>query len=289
MYVIIDGLDVAGKETLTKLVVDELVSRGKTVKTVAFPRYDTDLGKCIKSELCKPESERDIPKLIGMFCEDRLNYLDSIAGDSKDTIYVFDRYSACNVLYNYHLVEDKGIASALSKETSYSRLEDIAYTNGKSILNVYIGHDSSLSKRKHKKYIDLKVNKDANETFAKQVVFNDNMQRAIHDCTIPMPDKFIGVGFDMCNVVYYMCEDIICGLDDGRYLVSRSSVVGAAKIPTTTHRGVPKSYTAHSVGNLGLWCGDRRPNVDSSARESIERVIPEILKGVADILVNGDK
>ncbi len=302
MFLIIDGLDVAGKETLAKLVVDELRYMGKVVETVAFPRYETDLGECIKEELRKPEGDRDLPALIGMFCRDRIDYLGEIGKDVEGKIYVFDRYSACNILYNYHMRINPYVASALNSDTSYAQLRALAYAHGKSIMNVYIGQTDSLSVDKHRMYIDAKVGKVSNEALDKQIMFNDNMCRAIHDCRIPTPDKFLSVGFDMCNAVHYMCEDVVSGLDNGKYLVSESTIVNSIEMP----RGVPKSYTGQGSDMLGMWfdrgverlveldsrprsTGSNRVTMDTSARNAVEKTVPKILEGMSNILVNGRK
>ena len=45
--IVIEGLDGSGKTTQTKLLCDELISRGLNVRMLSYPRYDTTSGQLV--------------------------------------------------------------------------------------------------------------------------------------------------------------------------------------------------------------------------------------------------
>lgn len=49
--IVIEGLDGSGKTTQTQLLYDELISQGRSVRMLSFPRYDTTSGQLIRDYL----------------------------------------------------------------------------------------------------------------------------------------------------------------------------------------------------------------------------------------------
>ena len=101
--VVIEGLDGAGKSTLTRRVVDALAARGLRTTTVAFPRYDAD----VHAELARDalhgrlgDLADSVHAMAVLFALDRRAAADDLrkALAGHDLVLV-DRYVASNAAY----------------------------------------------------------------------------------------------------------------------------------------------------------------------------------------------
>lgn len=104
----IDGLDGSGKETLTRALVSELKKRygEDKVESISFPHYESSSGEVIRKFISGATSlHKLVPntRLPYMVCElfaiNRREYFMKNGKPDPDKIYVFDRYSASNILY----------------------------------------------------------------------------------------------------------------------------------------------------------------------------------------------
>ena len=100
---VIEGLDGAGKNTLTRRLLDALAARGARATAVAFPRYDAD----VHAELARDalhgrlgDLADSVHAMAVLFALDRRAAADDLRGaaDAHDLVLV-DRYVASNAAY----------------------------------------------------------------------------------------------------------------------------------------------------------------------------------------------
>ena len=110
MYIVLEGIDGAGKSTQTELLNDWLTGKGYRTKKIVEPTT-SDIGKVIRKELLNPESTNDInqQRLALLFAADRLTLKREIldAKDSKDIIIISDRSFYSSICYQNNSSVDK--------------------------------------------------------------------------------------------------------------------------------------------------------------------------------------
>lgn len=110
MYIVLEGIDGAGKSTQTELLNDWLTGKGYRTKKIVEPTT-SDIGKVIRKELLNPESTNDInqQRLALLFAADRLTLKKEIldAKDSKDIIIISDRSFYSSICYQNNSSVDK--------------------------------------------------------------------------------------------------------------------------------------------------------------------------------------
>lgn len=110
MYIVLEGIDGAGKSTQTELLNEWLTGKGYRTKKIVEPTT-SDIGKVIRKELLNPESTNDInqQRLALLFAADRLTLKREIldAKDSKDIIIISDRSFYSSICYQNNSSVDK--------------------------------------------------------------------------------------------------------------------------------------------------------------------------------------
>lgn len=110
MYIVLEGIDGAGKSTQTELLNDWLTGKGYRTKKIVEPTT-SDIGKVIRKELLNQESTNDInqQRLTLLFAADRLTLKKEIldAKDSKDIIIISDRSFYSSICYQNNSSVDK--------------------------------------------------------------------------------------------------------------------------------------------------------------------------------------
>ncbi|MCV7227137.1 dTMP kinase [Mycolicibacterium komossense] len=104
MLIVIEGLDGAGKRTLTEGLRSRLESAGKSVATLAFPRY----GQSVPADVAAEALHGDHGDLAGsvyamamLFALDRAGAADQIADLRLNyDVVLLDRYVASNAAYS---------------------------------------------------------------------------------------------------------------------------------------------------------------------------------------------
>lgn len=108
LIITIDGLDAAGKETVSRALARRINAIKDTDKCVnySFPRYFNETGKFIKSVLSNSEFLKLVPDdrkpylISELFISNRHEFFTKMKEEfDAGGIYVFDRYSASNILY----------------------------------------------------------------------------------------------------------------------------------------------------------------------------------------------
>ena len=104
MLIVIEGLDGAGKRTLGRGLQTALQTAGRTVTTLAFPRYGQSVTADLASEALHGrhgDLASSVYAMAVLFALDRAGAAEQIAGlcDSHD-IVILDRYVASNAAYS---------------------------------------------------------------------------------------------------------------------------------------------------------------------------------------------
>ncbi|RAP53189.1 MAG: dTMP kinase [Methanosphaera sp. rholeuAM270] len=102
MYIVLEGIDGAGKSTQSELLEHWLKTMGYDTKKIVEPT-DSDIGMLIRKELLNPESTNNINQqlLTLLFAADRLTLKKEIqkAKGSKKQILVSDRSFYSSICY----------------------------------------------------------------------------------------------------------------------------------------------------------------------------------------------
>ena len=104
IYLVIEGIDGAGKETQTRLLKEYLKSLVKNVITQSFPNYGTDGCKPVQmyldGKLSKTANEVNAYQSSVLFAVDRFCTMTQLIKNiTKDSVVVFDRYVSSNMLH----------------------------------------------------------------------------------------------------------------------------------------------------------------------------------------------
>ena len=103
-YVVITGSDGSGKETQSKLLLQNLLNKGIKTKRIAFPNYDSLSSGPIKMYLggqIGSNAERINPFVASLpFIDDRNITMHKFEQEDNETeVVVFDRYVESNLMY----------------------------------------------------------------------------------------------------------------------------------------------------------------------------------------------
>lgn len=104
MLIVIEGLDGAGKRTLSRGLQTALETAGRTVTTLAFPRYGQSITADLASEALHGrhgDLAASVYAMAVLFALDRAAAAEQIAAlcDSHDVV-ILDRYVASNAAYS---------------------------------------------------------------------------------------------------------------------------------------------------------------------------------------------
>lgn len=110
MYIVLEGIDGAGKSTQAHLLENWLKEQGYSTKIIVEPTQ-SDIGKLIRKELLNPESTNDInqQKLALLFAADRLTLKQEILDVKNSTkqILISDRSFYSSICYQNNSSIDK--------------------------------------------------------------------------------------------------------------------------------------------------------------------------------------
>lgn len=104
MLIVIEGLDGAGKRTLTEGMRTALEADGKTVTTLAFPRYGASVHADLAAEALHGEHgdlTDSVYAMATLFALDRAGARDEIGNlAATHDVVILDRYVASNAAYS---------------------------------------------------------------------------------------------------------------------------------------------------------------------------------------------
>ena len=101
MYIVLEGIDGAGKSTQIKLLKEWLENNGLKVETIVEPT-DLEVGKLIRKLLTRNDAESDsMQKTLGLlFAADRLMLMDKIERlENENTVVISDRSFYSSLAY----------------------------------------------------------------------------------------------------------------------------------------------------------------------------------------------
>ena len=103
MLIVIEGLDGAGKRTLTSALSRALVTVGRSVTTLAFPRYGQSITADLASEALHGrhgDLAGSVYAMAVLFALDRGAAREHLAAlDAEHDVVILDRYVASNAAY----------------------------------------------------------------------------------------------------------------------------------------------------------------------------------------------
>lgn len=122
MYIVLEGIDGAGKSTQSELLKNWLIANGFDVETVVEPT-DSDVGKLIRKLLIKDDATSDsMQKTLGLlFAADRLILMEKLANiekENKNKVIISDRSFYSSLVYQ----EPKEWIAEINK---YAKIPDI--------------------------------------------------------------------------------------------------------------------------------------------------------------------
>ena len=112
--IVIEGLDGSGKKTQVELLIDRLRDEGYDVYHLDYPNYESKSSELVKmylqGEISKDANDIN-PYLSSLFyASDRgISYIKEWKKDymNKDTIFIADRYTTSNMLYQAAKIKNK--------------------------------------------------------------------------------------------------------------------------------------------------------------------------------------
>ncbi|WP_018180987.1 dTMP kinase [Jongsikchunia kroppenstedtii] len=104
VLIAVEGLDGAGKRTLVQALVDRWEQTGRSVATLAFPRYGRSIHADIAAEALRGEHgdlRSSVYAMAMLFALDRRDAVDELtAARAGADIVILDRYVASNAAYS---------------------------------------------------------------------------------------------------------------------------------------------------------------------------------------------
>jgi dTMP kinase len=97
-FIVVEGIDQAGKQTITKWLHQTLIEQGIPAHLTEYPRYDTPIGGLIRSILADPNKNPRVLQLL--MAADKWDDLARIEKHLKDgCTSIADRYVASGIVY----------------------------------------------------------------------------------------------------------------------------------------------------------------------------------------------
>ncbi|KAA0104688.1 dTMP kinase [Mycolicibacterium sp. P1-5] len=127
MLIVIEGLDGAGKRTLTQGLQRAFEADGRSVTTLAFPRYGQSIHADLASEALHGQHgdlASSVYAMATLFALDRAGAIEQIADLRRQhDVVILDRYVASNAAYSAARLHQDGAGEAVSwvGELEYDR------------------------------------------------------------------------------------------------------------------------------------------------------------------------
>ncbi len=127
MLIAIEGVDGAGKRTLSEGLCKAFEAVGKSVATLAFPRYGRSITADLAAEALHGEHgdlSSSVYAMATLFALDRAGAVDEIAALRRDhEVVILDRYVASNAAYSAARLrqDSNGAAVAWVRQLEYQR------------------------------------------------------------------------------------------------------------------------------------------------------------------------
>src|ERR1700741_1811763 len=117
VLIVIEGLDGAGKRTLTNGLQRAFEADGKSVTTLAFPRYGQSIHADLAAEALHGEHgdlASSVYAMATLFALDRAGAVGEIEGLGRDhDVVILDRYVASNAAYSAARLHEDAAGTAV--------------------------------------------------------------------------------------------------------------------------------------------------------------------------------
>jgi len=144
--VLIEGLDGAGGETQSKLLINYFKKKKIPYIFLESPQYETPVGKAIKSYLDE-KFELDSESAFLLFCVDNMMNAQKIR-KMKNKVIVIDRYVTSTIVYQSARGFSFEKAVKFAKLMEFPKIDKIIYID--------ISAETSMKRKKREKgYLDL--------------------------------------------------------------------------------------------------------------------------------------
>lgn len=183
--IVIEGTDCSGKETQSKLLVEKLIKKGKKVKRISFPMYDTPTGKivgtCIlgKPELCNnflkeehgffSEGGGNIDALTAIcyYAADRRYNLPIIKKYLEELDYlIIDRYVTSNMAHRGGLLSKKEDRLKMYKKIEVLEYDVLELPKPDKVILLYMPYLYACELKKNRGEVPDEV--ESNEEYLKR-------------------------------------------------------------------------------------------------------------------------
>jgi dTMP kinase len=99
LLIAFEGLDQSGKQTQAEMLRDRLVERGRLVRLLSFPAYDTPIGEEIGRGL-RGERDYGADVMQLLYVANRYEWKPQIERElARGTVLICDRYLASSIVY----------------------------------------------------------------------------------------------------------------------------------------------------------------------------------------------
>lgn len=169
MFVVIDGIDGAGKGTQLELVQRELESQWKTVKVLDYPRYGKPSAFAVEKYLNWLYGSDVSPKLWSLFYAlDRFDdYMDYKNENNQYDYILANRYVSASMIHQWGKIIDDS-----QRQEFLKWLEDLEYSVfgiPKPDITLFLNvspemSDKLVAKKEKRSYIASDTNKDIHES-----------------------------------------------------------------------------------------------------------------------------
>ena len=99
MFLVIEGIDVAGCETQATALINQLTNSGKKPFYIKFPHYDTPIGKMIRDFLYENKTKHTASEQFLLYTLQFIFDRELIREKMKDHVVIADRYFSTTLCY----------------------------------------------------------------------------------------------------------------------------------------------------------------------------------------------
>ena len=166
MLIAIEGVDGAGKRTLSKGLSAAFAAAGKSVATLAFPRYGQSVAADVAGEALRGQHgdlASSVYAMAMLFALDRAGARDDIARLSRDhDVLILDRYVASNAAYSAARLHEDADGDVVEwvRRLEYDRLH-MPFADWQVLLDVPV--ELAADRARHREHQDAERVRDAYE------------------------------------------------------------------------------------------------------------------------------
>ena len=166
MLIAIEGVDGAGKRTLSKGLSAAFAAAGKSVATLAFPRYGQSVAADVAGEALRGQHgdlASSVYAMATLFALDRAGARDDIERLSRDhDVLILDRYVASNAAYSAARLHEDADGDVVEwvRRLEYDRLH-MPFADWQVLLDVPV--ELAADRARHREHQDAERVRDAYE------------------------------------------------------------------------------------------------------------------------------